>query len=404
MGIVSPYGVGLEVFWDGISRGISGIGPITSFDPSGFTTTIGGEVKDFNPVDFVSARKSLKYMVKATRLGLAAAKMAVDDSGIELDQEDSSRVGVITGTGTGNIVMFNEINQGQFTANPRTLSPLRPLRGMPNSVSIHIALQLSIQGYNNTIGTTCAAGTQAIGDSCLMIDRGWTDVMIAGGTDASLNPIVFGGYCALGTLSRRNETPKEASRPFDRYRDGFVLSDGAAMFVLEELEHARKRGARVYGEILGYGASCDSFRLTDPPPDGKGALVAIEQAFREAGISTSDVQYINAHGTATRMNDVVETRVIKTIFKDEASRIPVSSTKSLIGHAIGAAGAMELVGLILTMQNSLITPTVNLNDPDPECDLDYVPNEARESDVNIALKNSFGFGGQNAVLILSRNV
>ncbi|MFQ6104548.1 MAG: beta-ketoacyl-ACP synthase II [Candidatus Glassbacteria bacterium] len=404
MGIVSPYGVGCDVFWDSISRGVSGIGPITSFDPSSFTTRIGGEVKDFNAGDFVSARKSLKYMVKATKLGLAAAKMAVDDSGLDLNTEDPSRIGVITGTGTGNIVMFNEIDQGQFTENPQTLSPLKPLRGMPNSVSIHIALQHSIQGYNNTIGTTCAAGTQAIGDACLVIERGWADAMIAGGADASLNPIVFGGYCALGTLSRRNDTPKAASRPFDRFRDGFVLSDGAAMFVIEEIEHARKRGARVYGEILGYGASCDSFRLTDPPPDGKGALLAIEQAFREAGISPSEVQYINAHGTATRMNDIVETRVIKTVFGDDARGIPVSSTKSLIGHAIGAAGAMELVGLILTMQNSLLTPTVNLNDPDPECDLDYVPNEARECDVNIALKNSFGFGGQNAVLILRRDV
>jgi 3-oxoacyl-[acyl-carrier-protein] synthase II len=404
MGIVSPYGIGLDVFWDSISQGISGIGSITSFDASGFTTTIGGEVKDFNPGDYVSVRKSLKYMTKATRLGVAAAKMAVDDSGIDMTAGDPSRAGVITGTGTGNVGMFNEIDQIQFRDNPQSLSPLKPLKGMPNGVSIHIALQLSIQGYNNSIGTTCAAGTQAIGDACVVIDRDWADVMIAGGADASLNPIVFGGYCALGTLSKRNDEPERASRPFDSLRDGFVLSDGAAMFILEELEHAKRRGAKIYAEILGYGASCDSFRLTDPPPDGKGAILAIEQAFREAGVPPSDIGYINAHGTATKMNDVVETRVIKHIFGQDANRIPISSTKSLIGHSIGAAGAMELVGTVLTMRNSLITPTVNLNDPDPECDLDYVPNQARECEVEMVLKNSFGFGGQNAVLIMKRDV
>ncbi len=404
MGIVSPYGVGLEVFWDSVSKGVSGIGQITSFDSSRFTTTIGGEVKDFNPVDFVASRKSLKYMTKATRLGVAAARLAVENSGLDVAAENPFDVGVVTGTGTGNVVMFNEIDQQKFTDNPQTLSPLNPLKGMPNSVSIHIALQLSVQGYNNSIGTTCAAGTQAIGDSCLVIDRGWADVMIAGGTDASLNPIVFGGYCALGTLSRRNDEPAKASKPFDSLRDGFVLSDGAAMFVLEEYEHARKRGAQIYAEILGYGASCDSYRLTDPPPDGAGAIFAIKQAFREAGIAPFEVDYINAHGTATRMNDIVETHVIKTIFGEHAGRIPVSSMKSLIGHSIGAAGAIELVGVVCTMRNSLITPTINLNDPDPECDLDYVPNAAREGEVKIALKNSFGFGGQNAVLILKRDV
>lgn len=403
MGIVSPYGVGLDVFWDSISRGISGIGPITSFDPAKFTTRIGGEVKDFDPSRFVAERKSLKYMTKATQLGVAAAKMAVEDAGLYFSAEDPSRAGVITGTGTGNIVMFNEIDQAQFVDNPQTLSPLKPLRGMPNALSTHISLQFSIQGYNNTIGTTCAAGTQAVGDSWLVLQRDWADVMIAGGTDASLNPIVFGGYCALGTLSVRNDEPGKASRPFDKLRDGFVLSDGAAMFVLEEYEHAKKRGAKIYAEIIGYGASCDAYRLTDPPPDGKGATFAIRRAFREAGISPSQVQYINAHGTATRMNDIVETQVIKSVFGEHAKRIPVSSTKSLIGHAIGAAGAMELVAVVLTMQNSLITPTINLYDPDPECDLDYVPHEAREKRVEIALKNSFGFGGQNAVLILKKS-
>jgi 3-oxoacyl-[acyl-carrier-protein] synthase II len=402
MGIVSPYGVGLDVFWDSISKGVSGIGPITSFDPGKFTTRIGGEVKDFNPARFLAERKAIKYMTKATQLGVAAAKMAVEDSGLGLPTGNPSRVGVITGTGTGNIVMFNELDQIQFTRNPQTLSPLKPLRGMPNALSTHISLQFSIQGYNNTIGTTCAAGTQAIGDSWLVIQRDWADAMITGGTDASLNPIVFGGYCALGTLSVRNDEPQKASRPFDRMRDGFVLSDGAAMFILEELEHAKKRGAKIYGEILGYGASGDAYRLTDPPPDGMGATYALRQAFSEAGISPSDVQYISAHGTATRMNDLVETKVIKHIFGDDAKRIPVSATKSLIGHSIGAAGAMELVAVMLTMKNSLITPTINLNDPDPECDLDYVPNQAREARVDVAVKNSFGFGGQNAVLIVRK--
>jgi 3-oxoacyl-[acyl-carrier-protein] synthase II len=404
MGIVSPYGVGLGVFWDSISKGISGIGHVTSFDPGKFSTRIGGEVKDFNPAHFVPERKSVKYMTKATQLGVAAAKMAVNDSGLECAKEDPSRIGVITGTGTGNIVMFNEIDQLQFVENPQTLSPLKPLRGMPNALSTHISLQFAIQGYSNTIGTTCAAGTQAVGDSWLVIQRDWADMMITGGTDASLNPIVFGGYCALGTLSVLNDEPQKASRPFDMMRDGFVLSDGAAMFVLEELEHAKRRGARIYAEVLGYGASCDAYRLTDPPPDGKGAMHALERAFREAGISPVEVQYINAHGTATRMNDVVETRVIKNMFGEHAKRIPVSATKSLIGHSIGAAGAMELVAVILTMQNSLITPTINLNDPDPECDLDYVPNQAREARVEIALKNSFGFGGQNAALIVKKCV
>jgi len=404
IGIVSPYGVGLKVFWDSISNGLSGIGPITSFDASEFTTTIGGEVKDFTPGEYVSARKSLKYMTKATRLGVAAAKMAVDDSGMDIPAEDPFRVGVITGTGTGNVVMFNEINQEQFVANPRTLSPLNPLKGMPNAVSIHVALQHAVRGYNNSIATTCAAGTQAVGDSCLVIEQDRADVMIAGGADASLNAIVFGGYCALGTLSKRNDEPEKASKPFDSMRDGFVLSDGSAMFILEELEHAKKRGANLYGEIIGYGASCDSFRLTDPPPDGGGAVLAINQALKHAQISPSEVSYINAHGTATKMNDIVETGVIKKIFGDDAKKIPVSSTKSLIGHGIGAAGAMELVAVILSMRNSVVTPTANLNDPDPECDLDYVPNEARECDVPVALKNSFGFGGQNAVLILKRDV
>jgi 3-oxoacyl-[acyl-carrier-protein] synthase II len=418
LGVVAPNGVGREAFWKACVEGRSGVGPITSFDASRHPVQIAAEVKDFDVTPYVppSHRKSLKIMGRSMRFAVAAAALAVQDSGLDLDRLNPERVGVAMGTGivptdlpeiSPSLVRACDQNGqldvtrlGQEGAD--VLFPLWILKYLPNMAAAHISILFNAQGPNNTIVTACAAGTQAIGEAFRLIGRGDADVMLAGGSDSRIDPLLLLAYTSLGALSRCRRPPAEVSRPFEATRDGFVLGEGAGVLVLEELEHARKRGAIIYAEVTGYGSSFDAYAVTRPDPEGKGAARAMRWALREAQVDEHDVDYINAHGTSTRLNDQMETNAVKLVFGEKARTLPLSSIKSMIGHLIGAAGAVEAVALALTLRDGVLPPTINYQVPDPACDLDYVPNCAREVRVKTALSNSFGFGGQNATLVMQR--
>jgi 3-oxoacyl-[acyl-carrier-protein] synthase II len=418
LGVVAPNGVGKKAFWDACVAGRSGVGPITCFDASRHPVQIAGEVKDFDVTPYVAAghRKSLKLMGRSMRFGVAAAALAIQDSGLELDRLSPERVGVTMGTGiipmdlpeiSTALVKALDSN-GQFdptrlgSCGAEALFPLWILKYLPNMAAAHISILFNAQGPNNTIVTACAAGTQAIGEAFRLISRGDADLMLAGGTDSRLDPLLLLAYTSLGALSRGRRPPAEVSRPFDAERDGFVLGEGAGVLILEELEHARHRGATVYAEVTGYGSSFDACGITKPDPEGKGAARAMKWALQEAQVDEQDVDYINAHGTSTRLNDQMETNAVKRVFHEKAQKLPLSSIKSMIGHLIGAAGAVEGVAMALSIQEGVLPPTINYQHPDPDCDLDYVPNNAREVRVKTALSNSFGFGGQNAALVMQR--
>jgi 3-oxoacyl-[acyl-carrier-protein] synthase II len=418
LGVVAPNGIGKEAFWASCVEGRSGVGTIRSFDPEGYPVRVAAEVPDFEMGPFVPAahRKSLKIMGRAARFGVAAAGLAVTDSGLNLGRENPERVGVVMGTGLVPIdlpevapLLHQAINgEGQLRlerlgrGGTGNLFPLWVLKYLPNMTAAHISMIHGAQGPNSTITTACAAGTQAVGEGFRLIARGDADLVLAGGADSRIDPLLLLAYSALGALSPAKRPPAEVSRPFDGDRDGFVLGEGAGVMLLEELEHARRRGAAIYAEVLGLGSSFDAYAVTKPDPEAGGAVRSIRWALQEARVDPHDVDYINAHGTSTRLNDIMETEAVKRVFEERARTLPLSSIKSMVGHLIGAAGAVEAVALALTLRTGVLPPTINQTKPDPSCDLDYVPNCARDVPVRTAVSTSFGFGGQNAALVLQR--
>ncbi len=400
-GLTTPLGVGRDDVWRRILNGESGIGPITRFDASAHATRIAGEVKDFKPEDYVSARE-VRRMDLFVLYALAATKLAMEGAGLDMGCEDPERVGVIVGTGLGGLPTLEKYHSILLEKGPGRISPFFIPMLIANEAPGNIAIQYGIKGPNLSIVTACATGGHSIGDAFRVIQYGDADVMVAGGTEANLTPLTVGGFNALKALSTRNDAPEKASRPFDKERDGFVVGEGAGIVILEELEHARRRGATIYAEVAGYGYNGDAYHITAPCPDGDGSIRCIKMALRDAGISPDEVDYINAHGTSTDLNDSSETLAIKGVFGARAYKIPVSSTKSMTGHLLGAAGAVEAIFSTLAIRDRVCPPTINYEYPDPECDLDYVPNTAREHAVDVAVSNSFGFGGTNAVLVFKR--
>lgn len=398
---ISPVGTGIDKFWDSLVNGRSGIGQVTRFPVDQYPTKIAGEVKDFDPALYID-KKEAKRMDRFTQYAVAGAKMAAEDAGMDPLRLAKDRVGVILGSGIGGIETMEESCRVLFEKGPGRISPFFVPMMISNMAAGQAAIALGVTGPNITVVTACASGTNAIGDAFKLIQRGAAEVVITGGTEASVTPLALAGFCSMKALSTNNEEPEKASRPFDAKRDGFVMGEGAGILVLEDLEHAQKRGARIYAEVLGYGATADAYHITAPAPDGKGAAGAMREAINDAGLKPEDVDYINAHGTSTDLNDKYETMAIKAVFGEHAPKLAISSTKSMTGHLLGAAGGIELVATALTVVNDLVPPTINLEHPDPECDLDFVPNKARRMQVDYALSNSFGFGGHNATLLIGK--
>ena len=400
LGLVLPNGIGVEEAWRNTCEGRSGIGWITRFDTSQFQTKIAGEVKGFNPEDYVE-KKEIRRMDLFIQYAIAASKMAVQDSGLEIDEAISDRVGVIIGTGLGGLPTLEEYHKVLLEKGPNRITPFFIPKLIANMASGHVAMHFNARGPNSCVVTACATGAHCIGDAFRAIRYGDADAIITGGTEANITPLCVGGFNVMKAISTRNHEPEKACRPFDKERDGFVISEGAGILILEELGFALRRGARIYAEIIGYGLNGDAYHITAPSPNGEGATKCMSFALADAGISTDQIDYINAHGTSTPLNDLAETIAIKAVFSERAYKIPISATKSMTGHLLGAAGSTEGIFTILTLRDGIIPPTINLENADPQCDLDYVPKESREKDVNIAMSNSFGFGGTNAVLIFS---
>ena len=402
LGVISSIGIGKQVFWESLSLGRSGIVPITAFDASAFTTRFAGEIRDFDPAQYIDFKR-LKRMDRTSQLAVACAKMAVQDAGLDFQKNGArERSGVIIGTamaGHGYILNQHAI---LMEKGPMRINPFTALAAFPDACASNISIELGITGPSFSLSTACSSASDAGGYAFEAIRSGAMDFLIMGGAEASIYPGILAAFCVARALSTRNEEPQKASRPFSMDRDGFVLGEGAGILVLEEYQHAKARGAHIYGEILGHGMTCDAYHMTAPDPEGKEAARAMRTALANAGVSASDVHYINAHGTSTPLNDKTETLIIKKVFGERASQIPISATKSMIGHLIGAAGAVELIATLLAMENSEIPPTINYSSRDPECDLDYVPNQSRKCKIQIAMKNSFGFGGKNSVLILGK--
>ncbi|MBH0200803.1 MAG: beta-ketoacyl-ACP synthase II [Nitrospira sp.] len=400
LGLVTPLGTGVEKTWKAICAGESGIGRISRFDPTGYDAQIAGEVKDFDPARFIE-KKEIKKMDTFIHYAVGAAQLAVDDASLKVAPEEATKVGVYIGSGIGGLGSIEHYHDVIKTKGPGRVSPFFIPMTIINLASGQVAIRIGAKGPNSCAVTACATGNHCIGDAYRLIQRGDADVMVAGGAEAAVTPLGVAGFAAAKALSFRNDEPTKASRPFDKDRDGFVLGEGAGVVVIEELEHARRRGVRIYGEIIGYGMNSDAYHITAPPEEGEGAVRCMELALKDAGIDRAQIGYINAHGTST-MADAIETRAIKQVFGEQAFRIPVSSTKSMTGHLLGAAGGIEAVFSVLALFHGMLPPTINLDHPDPACDLDYVPNKARPVAINTALSNSFGFGGVNACLIFSR--
>jgi len=400
-GVVSPIGMGREEFWQALKEGRNGIDRISSFDPTGFDSQIAGEVRNFDPSPYID-KKDLKRLDRVIQFAYVASELAIRDAGLNLEELNPDRFGVCIGSGQGGIITSFEQIKVLLEKGPSKISPFFIPMMIVNMSGAYVAIKYNAKGPNYAVVSACAAAAHSIGEAYEIIRRGDADVMLAGGAEAAVTPIGLAGFCAMKALSTRNDEPAKASRPFDKLRDGFVMGEGAGVIVLEEMERAKARGARIYAEIIGYAANCDAYHITAPPPDGEGAAKAMMRALEKAGISPDDVDYINAHGTSTPLNDKTETLAIKRVFGDRAYKIPVSSTKSMIGHLLGAAASVEVVATLLALHEGVVHPTINYEVPDPECDLDYVPNEAREAKVRVAIKNSFGFGGHNAVLVLRK--
>ena len=400
MGLVTPLDIGVSKTWEKLCQGESGIGPISRFDASQYSVRIAGEVKNFDPANFIE-KKEIKKMDTFIHFAVAASQEAVDDAKLVVDSHNAERVGVYIGAGIGGLPAIEHYHKILLERGPDRVSPFFIPMVIINLASGQVAIRFGAKGPNACAVTACATGNHCIGDGFRLIQRGEADVMIVGGTESTICPTAVAGFAAAKALSRRNDEPEKASRPFDKDRDGFVIGEGAGVLVIEELEHARARGARIYAEIIGYAMNSDAFHITAPPEDGVGAVKCMESALQDAKVPKSSVGYINAHGTST-FADRVETKVIKEVFGKQAYSIPISSTKSMTGHLLGAAGGIEAVFSILALQHGIIPPTINLDDPDPECDLDYVPNQSRACSFDVAISNAFGFGGVNACLVFRR--
>jgi 3-oxoacyl-[acyl-carrier-protein] synthase II len=401
LGLLCPVGIGVDVGWANLIAGKSGIGPVTRFDIKDYLSQIAGEVKGFKPVDFMP-EKLVKRLDPFVRLGIAAARMALEDANLKIPEDRASRAGVITGCGLGGLGSIEYFRDVLVNKGPKRVSPFFIPMAIPNMASGQISIMCGAKGPNTVVCTACAAGSHAIGDAFKTIQRGAADVMICGGTESVITPLAFAGFSNMKALSTRNESPEQASRPFDKDRDGFIIGEGAGILVIEELNHALERGANIRAEIVGYGLTGDAYHMTAPHEDGEGGASCMSMALEDAGLSYQDIDYINAHGTSTPLNDMCETRAIKTVFKDRAKEIPVSSTKSMTGHLLGGAGGVEAIFCVKTIEDGIIPPTINYKTLDPECDLDYVPNKARSQSVEVVMSNSFGFGGTNAVLIFRK--
>jgi len=402
LGVISPIGLSKEQFWEGLKAARSGVVRVDDLiDLSGIEVKIGAPVKNFDPLDFMD-KKRARRLGRATQFAIAAAALALKDSHLNLEREDRDRIGVLLGTGIGNIEALTDNHLKMLQEGARRVSPFFVPQFMPNAVSGEISIQWGLRGPNYGIVSACASSNHALGTAADFIKYGYADVMLAGGAEAVLLPLTFAGFDQMGALSRRNDEPHKASRPFDKERDGFVIGEGAGVLILESLEHALKRDAHICAELVGFGMSADANHITAPDADGAGARKSMQMALQRAGLSPDAVDYINAHGTATPLGDVSETKAIKGLFGERAYQIPVSSTKSQIGHLLGAAAAVEAIATLLSLEEGILPPTINYEHPDPECDLDYVPNEARRAQVKVALSNSFGFGGHNSTIVLRK--
>ena len=404
MGTVNPLGNSIEEYWGGLKSGTSGIARMTLADPSAYPTQVAAEVKNFNPKDYMDF-KDARRMSRASHFAVAAARMAIEDADLTYDDHEAEEIGVLLGTGNGAFADTEEAARTMIEKGGNRISPFALPIILPNMPACQVAIQHRLKGYTSTVVTACAAGTQAIGEAAEVIRRGEANVMLCGGTEAAICELGLATFCAMRAMTTHfNDTPERASRPFDKDRDGFTPAEGAGIIVIESLEHALARNAHIYAEIVGYGSTCDAYHVTAPDPDGLGAVRAMRKALHMSGLAPRDVDYINAHATATPLNDKMETLAIKKVFGDYAYSLPVNSTKSMIGHLLGAAGGVESIAIVLQMQNGLLHPTINLDTPDPECDLDYVPNVSRPHQIKVAMSNSFGFGGQNASLIIKEYI
>lgn len=401
MGALTPIGTGAENLWRALLDGVSGVGPITHFDTTDYTTRIAAEIKDFDPEEYVE-RKEAKRMDRFVQFSVGASILAIRDSGIDVNEDNADRIGVLIGSGIGGTGTWEDQHRTLLEKGPRRVSPFFVPMLISDMASGMVSILLGAKGPNLAIITACATGTHAIGEAMKIIQRGDADVMIAGGSEAAITPMAVAGFCAARAFSTRNDDPEHASRPFDLNRDGFVMGEGAGTLILESLDHALARGAKIYGEVTGFGMSGDAYHITAPAPGGEGAARSMSAALADAGIRPEEVDYINAHGTSTEDNDKNETAAIKTVFGDCAYKVAISSTKSMTGHLLGAAGAVEAIVCLCSIRDGIVHGTMNYETPDPECDLDYVPNSSRKMEVRTAISNSFGFGGHNATLVLQR--
>ena len=401
VGLVIPIGIGTGTAWKNVCEGRSGIGPLTRFDPNGFDTKIAGEVKGFNPEAYIE-KKEIKKTDLFVQYALAATKEALEDAQLKISPENCERIGVIVGTGLGGLPTLEKYHQILLERGPSRISPFFIPMLIANLAAGQIAIQFGAKGPNTCLVTACATGAHCIGDAFRAIVYGDAEAIIAGGTEANITPLTVGGFNAMKALSTRNGEPEKACRPFEKNRDGFVVAEGAGILIVEELEFALKRGAKIYGELIGYGYTGDAYHITAPPPDGEGAARCMRMAIKDAGLRPEDIEYINAHGTSTPLNDLTETRAIKTVFGEHAKKLAISATKSMTGHLLGAAGSTEAIFTLLAIRDSILPPTINYEVPDPECDLDYVPNVARRQPLTVAMSNAFGFGGTNATLIFRK--
>ncbi|OGX28652.1 MAG: beta-ketoacyl-[acyl-carrier-protein] synthase II [Omnitrophica WOR_2 bacterium RIFCSPHIGHO2_02_FULL_67_20] len=401
LGVISAIGAGKEAFWDSLKAGRSGIKRVSKFDPTPYPTQFAAQLNGFDFSPFIDPKWS-RRMDLTSQMAVAAAKMAVKDAALDLDQEDRERIGVVVGTAMAGHAFILEQHDVYKEKGPMRINPFTALTVFPDAPASFISIELRLHGPSFSLATACSSALDAVGYAFNAIRKKELDVILMGGAEATVFPQAFSAFCMLRAMSQRNDDPERASRPFDKERDGFVLGEGAGMLVLEDLEHARKRGAHIYAEIVGFGMTCDAYHMTAPEPSGRQAARAINIALKDAGIKPADIDYINAHGTSTPLNDKTETFIIKQVFGRHAYHVPVSATKSMIGHLIGAAGAVELIATTLALEHQVIPPTINYEIPDPECDLDYVPNVARKATIDFALKNSFGFGGKNSALVVKK--
>jgi len=401
LGIISPVGTGIEAFWSALTAGVSGIGPVTRFDPTNFNTKIAGEVRDFEPTLYID-RKEARRMDRFTQFAVAATGMAVEDADLDFTKENRDRIGVVLGSGVGGIETLEEQGRVLAKRGPGRVSPLFVPMMIANMGAGQVAIKYRLRGPNTTSVSACASSSNAIGEAFRMLQHGRADIMITGGAEAAITPLAMAGFIQMKAMSSRNSEPEKASRPFDLERDGFVIGEGAAILILETLEHALERKSRIYAEVIGYGSTCDAYHVTAPDPEGYGATNSMQEALVDAGLEPPAIDYINAHATGTPLGDKAETLAIKKVFGSHAQEVAISSTKSMTGHLLGASGGLEAMACVLAIENGIIPPTINYEQPDPDCDLDYVPNIARKATVDVAMTNSFGFGGHNATLVFRK--